>query len=143
MERISRTELFMNIAYMISKRGTCGRLQVGCIIVKENRIISTGYNGPVKDAAHCNEFSCNVNESCTRAVHAEANAIYWAAKEGTKLKRCTIYCTHSPCEKCAEAIIQSGIKTVIYNKDFRDKLPLVVLKKAGVEVIKQELYLSI
>lgn len=143
MERISRDELFMNIAYLISQRGTCERLRVGCIIVKDHRIISTGYNGPMKDADHCTEYTCDLSTSCDRAIHAEANAIYWAAKHGIKIDGSKIYCTHSPCVKCTEAIIQSGIKAVYYEAAYRDDEPLKNLIKAGVEIHQHDIYLNI
>jgi len=136
IERITRRDLYLQMAKLMSQRGTCGRLQVGSVITIENRIIATGYNGPVKDDHECNDINCFLGETCKRAIHAEANAIYFAAKNGIKLQGATIYCTHSPCIKCAEAIIQSGIKVVEYSEEFRDTEPLKVLLRAGVDVKK-------
>jgi len=115
--RITRENLNMNIALLISKRATCGRAQVGAVIVKDNRIISTGYNGPLRSEPDCSNH-CDTSKSCIRAVHAEANAIYNAAKNGLSLEGCELYCTYRPCRKCFEAIVQSGIKKVYYLNDY-------------------------
>lgn len=119
MERITREDLNMNIALLISKRATCVRAQVGAVITRDGRIISTGYNGPIKNEPHCNPKDCDVSKSCTRAVHAEANAIYNATKQGTSLDGAELYCTYRPCQKCFEAIVQSGITTVYYLWEYK------------------------
>jgi len=113
--RIERAVLNMSIAFLISKRGTCARAQVGAVITRNNRIISTGYNG----ALHKNEdykcgIDCDPSQRCTNSVHAELNAIAAAAKEGISLDGAILYCTHQPCLDCAKAIIQSGITKVVY-----------------------------
>lgn len=143
--RITTDALYLQIATQISKRGTCGRLQVGCVIAVDKRIISTGYNGPLPNEPHCDLLMdplanklCK-NESCIRAVHAEANAIYAAAKNGNALKGGTIYCTHSPCIDCAEAIVQAGIVRVYFKETFRDDTPVKRLRNSGVEVIQLEI----
>ena len=141
MKRIERDELYLEMAHLMSKRSTCGRLQVGCIITYNNRIISSGYNGPLPHESQC-QGVCNVSLACERAVHAEANAIYAAARAGVSLQGATIYCTHSPCMKCAEAIVQAGIAYVKYVHDYRDQRCLDRLKSAGIEVEKYEGTLS-
>jgi len=120
----------MRISDIIALRGSCQRAQVGCVIVKDGRIVSTGYNGPLSygDCAH----KCKINQPCKEAVHAEANAIYFAANHGIPLDGCTLYCNFSPCIKCTEAIIQSGIKRVVYRIPYRDSEPLSRLISAGV-----------
>lgn len=123
-DRITTPELYLEIAKLVARRGTCGRLQVGCVITQENRIVSTGYNGVLKNEHHCQEMLCDLTKSCNRAVHAEANAIYFAANMGISLKGATIYCTHSPCIDCVEAIVQSGIKRVVFEEMFREQEPL-------------------
>lgn len=138
MERIDRVELGLQMAELISKRGSCQRLQVGAVITLEGRIIATGYNGPLQSEYTCNANNCELNKSCERAVHAEANAIYFAARNGIALEGGILYCTYSPCTDCAEAIVQSGIKTVIFRKFFRDTLPINRLKSAGVSVQKED-----
>lgn len=130
MERITRDEQYMRISDVIALRGSCQRKQVGCVIVREGRIVSTGYNGPLENE-HC-QFYCDVNKPCELAIHAEANAIYFSAAHGISLDGCTLYCNFSPCEKCTEAIIQSGIKRVIFREHYRDMKPLERLTKAKV-----------
>lgn len=119
-KRLTRAEIYINSALLVSMRGTCQRAQVGAVIVKNNRIISSGYNGPASglESRECSGY-CDTTKSCTNAIHAEANAIYFAAKMGISLEGSEIYCTHSPCLKCAEAILQSGITTVNYLKSYR------------------------
>lgn len=119
-QRISREELYISIAELIAKRSTCGRLNVGCVITREGRIIASGYNGPTKNSEHCNDSICNTEDTCKRSIHAEANAIAHAARFGISLQGTVIYCTHLPCLKCSELIVQSGITEVIYLDDFRD-----------------------
>jgi dCMP deaminase len=134
MERINRNELNLRIAYLISQRATCQRLGVGAIITRDNRIVATGYNGPVKGSPHCSILGCDTSEHCQHAVHAEANAIYFAARYGVSLEGCTLYVTHSPCRKCAEAIVNAGIDSVIYDIQFRDTSSLKFLTSNGVGV---------
>ena len=117
-ERISRNDLNLDIALLISRRSTCNRGQVGAVITTmAGRIISTGYNGPMKHEQHCSDV-CDLTKSCTRAVHAEANAIYNAARIGISLLGTTLYCTHRPCRKCFEAIAAAGITQVFYLNDY-------------------------
>jgi dCMP deaminase len=134
-KRISRHGMFIEMASSAAKRSTCERLQVGCLIAFKNRPITMGYNGPLPEESHC-QGNCNVELPCTRAVHAEANAIYFAAREGIILKEATIYCTHQPCLKCAEAIIQSGIETVVYVEPYRDISGLNKLLQHNIAVMK-------
>lgn len=135
MERISLDDQYAQIAHIISKRGTCNKLRVGCVITQNGRIVATGYNGGLKGEKECDwgvkDFHC-IEASCIHAVHAEANAIYFAAKQGISLKGATMYCTHSPCTDCAEAIVQAGIIKVCYSELFRDPKPLERLNLNGV-----------
>jgi dCMP deaminase len=133
-ERISRDTLHMSQAKLYALRSTCGRLQVGAVIVNEGRAITGGYNGVPKGQSHCDEVNCDLSAACTRTVHAEANAIFFAAKEGLRLEGCTLYVTHSPCYNCALAIIQSGIKEVVFMEPYRDKTPIYMLDQAGIRV---------
>lgn len=137
MERITRDTLNMEVAGVISKRATCGRARVGCVITINNRIVSTGYNGPPRgllannalDQGHC---TCDTKVPCAIAIHAEANAIYAAARAGISLAGGKLYCLYSPCWKCAEAIIQAGIEEVYYSKEYRDDKPLELLSMHGI-----------
>lgn len=139
--RVTRDTLYMQIASLIGQRGTCERGKVGAVITMQGRIISTGYNGTPKGTPDCQYTKggwvpCNLEKPCERAIHAEANAIYFAGKIGISLQSCTLYCTHSPCSKCAEAIIQSGIREVVYLGEFRDTKGLELLKMVGILVRK-------
>ncbi len=137
MERITREDLYMGIAHLFSRRSTCQRLQVGCTIIKDGRVICSGYNGALKSVTHLGGMcKCNIDKPCTQAIHAEANAIAFAAKEGISLKGAWLYCTHSPCIKCAELIIQAGITVVQYGEEFRDREGLELLTINGVNINK-------
>lgn len=137
LSRLSRIETYIAIAIVISMRGTCRRAQVGCVITLENRIISTGYNGSLSDT-HCQE--CDITEKCKDSIHAEANAISFAASVGIALKGATLYCTHSPCYECAKLIKQSGIKDVYYQEKYTtdDGMGLLFLRENNVSVFRYD-----
>lgn len=140
-ERITREKLNAGIVKLISQRSTCKRLHVGAIITQDNRIISSGYNGALPDNLSTSFGSdgtclCDVDAPCDKAVHAEANAIYAAAKEGIALEGAVLYCTHSPCIKCAEAIIQSGIKEVLYLEEYRRTDAIELLRQHGIKTVQ-------
>lgn len=141
-KRITRDELFMEIAQAFARRSTCPRGSVGVVIVRDRRIIATGYNGAPAKMAHCSEVGCHIDSAtfspdangrgCTRAVHAEANAIAYAAREGIALEGTTLYTTHSPCVRCAQLIINAGVREVVYNIAYRDQTGLDLLDAASV-----------
>jgi len=133
MERINREQLFMEIITVFAKRSTCARLSVGCIIVKDQRIISSGYNGALKSEVINDKCNCDFETPCTKAIHAEANAICFAAKSGISLINSTLYCSYSPCVKCAELIIQSGVTQVNYQNEFRDSAGLMLLARNNIK----------
>ena len=116
LTRISREQLYMDIALLISKRSTCTRRQVGAIAVKDNRTIASGYNGVLPGWDPSTGLD---EEGNSKTVHAEANLIAYSAKQGIALEGSTIYLTLSPCEKCAELLIQSGIKEVVFLEQYR------------------------
>jgi len=133
----------MEITRMVAKRSTCLRRQVGAIIVKDKRILATGYNGAPSGLKHCEEVGCirekkeipsgQRHELC-RGLHAEQNAIIQAAYHGISIKDSTLYCTNSPCVICAKMIINAGIKEVIYEEGYDDPLAMELLKEAGIKV---------
>ena len=129
--RITRVEMFMDIAKTVSKRSSCPKKQVGAVLVKDNRIIATGYNGVLPGDKPKEGYNPKTNE--TKTVHAEANIISFCAKEGISTNGCTMYITLSPCEKCAELIIQSGIKKIIFFEKYRCDNGLSKLFKHKVE----------
>lgn len=135
--RIELDFILMEVAKLFAKRSTCGRLHVGAVIAKGSRIISTGYNGPLKGEEHCSSQICDLQSPCTRSIHAEANAIMFASSIGVPVVDGSIYVTTTPCVKCAELIILSGITKVIYSDFHREgEKSLALLRKHNVEVIQ-------
>lgn len=142
--RPSWDEYFMEIVELVKSRSTCLRRQVGALIVKDRRILSTGYNGAPMGCKHCSEIGClreklNIpsgqrHELC-RAIHAEQNAIVQAAYSGTSIDGGTLYVTHQPCVLCAKMAINAGIKKIIYRGAYPDELSMQLLNEAGVETI--------
>lgn len=145
MSRISWDTYFMKIAEFAKERSTCIRRQVGAIIVRDNRILSTGYNGAPSGCSHCTKDGCmreklNIpsgerHEICC-AVHAEQNAIAQAAYSGTSVKDATMYITCQPCSICSKLMINAGIKKIVFEGDYPDDFSLNFLKEAGVRVVK-------
>lgn len=140
MERISRDEMFMEMAKILSKRSTCQRSQVGALIVNGGRPISGGYNGPVSGAAPCGEIGGCLGAGCDRSIHAELNSILFAARAGISVDECTMYCTMAPCVKCAQAIVNAGIRRVVYGKAYRktEGLEFLMTNMVQVEQVKIE-----
>ena len=128
--RISRDELYLEMCKLISRRATCERAQVGCVIIL-GKSISTGYNGPKSYEPHCTSELCDISKSCTRAQHAEINAINNAT---FSIWGATLYCNYSPCIDCANLIERSGIKRVVFREFFRDKSGIELLREANIEV---------
>ncbi len=145
--RVSRPtwdEYFMELALVVAKRSTCLRQKVGAIIVKDKRILATGYNGAPSGMAHCLDIGClrekmkipsGERQELCRGLHAEQNAIIQAAKFGISIEGATMYTTHCPCITCAKMIINAGINKVVYGKEYADKRGLDLLKEAGIEVV--------
>ncbi|PWK16337.1 dCMP deaminase [Tumebacillus permanentifrigoris] len=129
-------EYFMDMARMVATRATCDRLHVGAVIVRDKRIISTGYNGSVSGDVHCHDEGCNVvNGHCIRTIHAESNAILQCAKFGVSTEGAAIYVTHFPCLLCSKQIIQAGIAQIYYEADYRiDPYAEQLLQQAGVSL---------
>ncbi|MDD3041352.1 MAG: cytidine/deoxycytidylate deaminase family protein [Methanosarcinaceae archaeon] len=142
-QRPSLDEYFLEIAFVVGKRATCLRNNVGAVIVRDKRIISTGYNGAPRGMDHCLEIGCmreqeNIpsgtrHEKC-RAVHAEQNAIIQAALHGVSTDGATLYCTHQPCILCAKMIINASIERVVYATPYPDTDSLDFFRDASVEV---------
>ena len=137
MERISRENMFIEIAQVVSKRSTCLRKQVGCVLVKDNRVISIGYNGVLPHTDPSEGLDENGN---SHTVHAEANLIAFCAKNGIPTNNSILFVTLSPCEKCAELIVQSGIKLVYFVEKYRDDTGLKLLIKNKIQVRECQAY---
>lgn len=165
-DRISRDQMFVGICRVVAERSTCLRSQVGAIIVKDGRVVSMGYNGPVSGMPACiqkpplwDEVMDNfpgdgslglelqekrgkmqervcMGPGCTRSCHAETNAIAFAARSGVAVEGCTLYCTMSPCINCAKVIVNSGIKEVKYLHQYRDPSGVDLMLRAGLTVVQ-------
>lgn len=134
-------EYFIEITELVASRSTCDRAFVGCLLVNEdNRIVSTGYNGSIGGNPHCSEIGHTMRDGhCIATIHAEMNALLYCAKEGISVKGCTCYVTHFPCLNCTKALIQAGIKKIIYVNDYRiDDYALELLKMNNIDYIKYE-----
>lgn len=121
-QRLARAELFMQVAELFAHRSSCERGHVGAILVKDGRIISSGYNGAPPGMQHCLEVGCEEVEGvdgCVRTIHAEANALVWAARMGVPTLDSIMYSTHSPCASCARLIIAAGVSKVVFRNDYR------------------------
>jgi len=128
--RPSRNDVLMEIAAVIARRSTCSRLAVGCVFALDGRILVTGYNGAPSSLPHCQHES---DEPCTTAEHAERNAIAFAARHGVQLEGSTLYVTHSPCLPCAMAIVNCGVREVIYGIAYRLTDGIELLSQAGIQ----------
>lgn len=138
---------FMDITQLVAKRSTCIRRAVGAIMVKDKRILTTGYNGAPSGIRHCREIGClreklhvasgERHELC-RGIHAEQNAIIQAAFHGVSIRGATLYCTNQPCSICAKMIINAGIEEIIYLSGYADPMSEELLEEAGVSLIRFE-----
>ena len=136
---------FMDIARLVASRSTCRRRSVGAVIVKDKRILSTGYNGAPSGLSHCLDIGClreklmvasgQRHELC-RGIHAEQNAIIQAAYHGFSIKTSILYCTNLPCSICTKMIINAGICRIYYQEGYADELSLTMLGEAGVEAVQ-------
>lgn len=143
MTRPSWPEYFMAITRLVAKRSTCLRRSVGAILVKDKRILATGYNGAPTGLKHCEEVGClrenfsipsGTRHELCRGLHAEQNVIVQAAYHGIAIRGATLYCTNKPCVICAKMIINAGIKAVYYEEDYDDPLADQMLSEAKIEV---------
>ncbi len=143
VNRPSWDEYFMQITEVVARRSTCLRRQVGAVIIKDQQILTTGYNGAPRGMAHCLDVGClreqlgvpsgQRHEIC-RGMHAEQNAIVQAAYHGVGISGGTIYCTHQPCFICAKMIINAGLVRVVFLNSYPDDLAAAALAESSVEV---------
>ncbi len=136
MPRMTWHEFFASQSRVMAQRSTCRRLSVGCVIVREKRMIASGYNGSITGDEHCLDVGCRIVEGhCVRAIHAEQNALLQCARFGVSTEGADIYVTHLPCLQCTKSIIQAGIRHVYYEESYRpDEYALELFQKAGVSV---------
>ncbi|MFC1515454.1 cytidine/deoxycytidylate deaminase family protein [Thermodesulfobacteriota bacterium] len=144
-KRPSWERYFMDITELVAKRSTCTRREVGAVVIKNKRILATGYNGAPSGISHCIDVGClredlNVasgerHELC-RGIHAEQNVIVQAAFHGVSIDGATLFCTNLPCSICAKMIINAGIVEIYYQSGYSDDMSEAMFKEAGIKVIK-------
>ena len=135
----------MDITHLVSKRSTCLRRQVGSVLVKDKKILATGYNGAPSRLDHCLDVGClreklkipsgERHELC-RGLHAEQNAIIQAAYHGVEIRGATLYCTNHPCIICSKMIINAGIERIVYEEGYADALAGEMLRESGITLEK-------
>ncbi len=137
LNRAQWDEYFMNIGRVVASRATCDRKFVGAVIVRDKTILSTGYNGSIRSLPHCDEVGHMMeNDHCVATIHAEANAIIQAAKNGVCIDGSTIYTTASPCWPCFKLIANAGIKRICFGEFYRDQRIFEFAKKLKIELVK-------
>lgn len=142
--RPSWDEYFLRIAKEVATRSTCNRKQVGCVLVRNRRILSTGYGGSIVGQPHCTDagVGCQIDPTtgaCIRTVHAEINAIAQAARNGVSTENSTAYVTLSPCFNCFKALVNSGVTTIMYDEQYRIPPDFELADKCGVCVVQYKL----
>ncbi len=131
--RVDWNRYFMNIAREVATRSTCDRKHVGAVIVREKTILSTGYNGSIRGMPHCDDVGHMMEEGhCVATIHAEANAVIQAARNGVRLEGAEIYITASPCWSCFKMLANAGVKTIYYGEFYRDQRTFRVAKRLGI-----------
>ena len=126
---------FMEIAEVVASRATCDRKHVGAVIVRDKTILSTGYNGSIRGLPHCREAGHMMEDGhCVRTIHAEANAIIQAAKNGVAIDGATIYTTSSPCWPCFKIITNAGIRRIVYGEFYRDDRIFELAEALGIDL---------
>jgi len=145
MDRPDNDTYFMEMADLVAKRSTCVRRRVGAVIVKDKRVLTTGYNGSPRGTKHCEELGCirekmNIpsgtrHELC-RGVHAEQNAVIQAAYFGISIKDSTVYTTTFPCSMCAKILINAGVQEIVYSESYVDDLSKKLFDETNVVIRK-------
>lgn len=148
-ERLSWDQYFLTITRQVAERSTCNRAKVGAVIVRDKNILATGYNGAPAGLPHCSEVGCliyqsktpsgEMEENCYRTIHAEINAIAQAAKNGVSIRDAAIYVTHTPCIHCMKVLINTGIKHIFYEKEYKLHTVHELLGSAEVTLEKVDL----
>jgi dCMP deaminase len=147
-ERPSWHQYFLTITRQVAERSTCTRAKVGAVIVRDKNILATGYNGAPAGLPHCTELGCLVytsrtptgelEENCFRTIHAEINAIAQAAKNGASIRDADIYITHTPCIHCLKVLINTGIRRIFYEHDYKTHTLSEILRHSGVHLERVE-----
>jgi len=133
--RSSWHRYFLDIARQVATRATCPRKSVGAVLVLDKTIVSTGYNGSVRGLPHCEEVGCMMeNNHCVRTIHAEVNALVQAAKNGTAINGSTLYVTASPCWPCFKAVVNAGVRIIVFEEFYRDKRIFETAERLGIKL---------
>src|SRR5512139_3077017 len=136
-ERVPWDQYFMNIAQVVASRSTCPRKFVGAVIVRDRTILSTGYNGSIRGMPHCTEAGHMMeNDHCVATIHAEANAIIQAAKNGVLIEGASIYTTASPCWPCFKLIANAGCRRIVFGEFYRDARIFEYAQRIGIELVE-------
>ena len=134
-DRLPWDEYFMSIAQVVASRSTCDRKHVGAVIVRDRTILSTGYNGSIRGMPHCDEAGHLMeNDHCVATIHAEANSLVQAARNGVNINGASIYITASPCWSCFKLIANAGIQAVYFGEFYRDERIFDVAAKLGIKL---------
>ena len=134
--RVDWHTYFMNIARQAATRSTCDRKHVGAVIVRDKTILSTGYNGSIRGMPHCDDVGHLMeSDHCVATVHAEANAIIQAAKNGVRIDEAELYTTASPCWNCFKLIANAGIRTIYFGEFYRDARSVEVARQLGITLV--------
>src|SRR5512145_1261541 len=135
-DRASWDEYFMGIALQVASRSTCDRKHIGAVVVRDRMILTTGYNGSIRGLPHCDDVGHLMQEGhCIRTVHAEANAIAQAARNGVRLEGGGIYVTASPCFNCFKLIANSGLVRIVFGEFYRDERIFEFSRELGIELV--------
>ncbi len=144
-DRPTWDQYFLEMARVVASRSTCLRRRVGALLVRDKRILTTGYNGAPANLPHCEDVGCLRDElgippgqrqELCRALHAEQNAIIQAALHGVTTRGSDLYCTTQPCITCAKMLINAGVNRVVYEGDYPDQLSVDMLRHANVPLIR-------
>ncbi len=133
--RLSLDATLLDVAEVFARRSTCSRLAVGAVLARDGRVLSTGYNGAPAGMPHC---TCSDSAPCTQSVHAEVNAVAFAARHGVAVEGAALYATHAPCVTCAGVLVNCGVSAVRYRLPFRSHAGVELLLDAGVDVTRHD-----
>ena len=148
-DRLSWHQYFLNITRQVAERSTCLRAKVGAVIVRDRSILATGYNGAPAGMPHCTDVGCLIyrsqtpdggtEENCYRTIHAEINAIAQAARNGSAIRDGAIYITHSPCIHCLKTLVNTGIKTIYYERPYKLQSLEEIIRNTEVLLVQVEM----
>jgi dCMP deaminase len=143
-DRPSWHQYFLTITRQVAERSTCARAKVGAVIVRDKNILATGYNGAPAGMPHCTDLGCliytsrtpsgDVEENCFRTIHAEINAIAQAAKNGAAIRDADIYITHTPCIHCLKVLMNTGIRRIFYEREYKRDTLADILRHSDVQL---------